>query len=357
MKINGAVMLLFRHVCALAVPSKVCYNGHIMKNYIIFDLEWNQSPEGKENSVESIPFEIIEVGAVKLDGDFHLISEFHRLITPKVYPQLHYKISEVTHMDMEELRQEGEPFVDVIRDFLEWCGRDFWFCTWGSMDLTELQRNMEYYQADIPFERPLYYYDVQKLYALARGNVREKMSLDKAVEELALEQDRPFHRALDDAFYTGKVLGRMDPALWEPYISVDYYRVPEKKEEEIYLRFPTYSKFVSRTFPTKEEAMEDKTVADIICPQCKRMLRKKVRWFSLNQRQYFSLGVCPQHGPVRGKIRMKKGENGEFYVVKTMKIVDEEGVRCLFEKREEQRYKRHVRNDIKKVRGTIGRPV
>ena len=141
MKINGAVMLLFRQVCALAVPSKVCYNGHIMKNYIIFDLEWNQSPEGKENSVESIPFEIIEVGAVKLDGDFHLISEFHRLITPKVYPQLHYKISEVTHMDMEELRQEGEPFVDVIRDFLEWCGRDFWFCTWGSMDLTELQRN------------------------------------------------------------------------------------------------------------------------------------------------------------------------------------------------------------------------
>ena len=55
---------------------------------------------------------------------------------------------------------------------------------------------------------------------------------------------------------------------------MDYYRVPEKKEEEIYLRFPTYSKFVSRTFPTKEEAMEDKTVADIICPQCKRMLRK-----------------------------------------------------------------------------------
>ena len=44
-------------------------------------------------------------------------------------------------------------------------------------------------------------------------------------------------------------------------------------------------------------------------------------------------------------------------MVKTMKIVDEEGVRSLFEKREEQRYKRHVRNDIKKVRGTIGRPV
>lgn len=326
-----------------------------MKNYIIFDLEWNQSPEGKENSVESMPFEIIEIGAVKMDSGLHMVSEFHRLITPQVYTQLHYKISEVTHMDMEELRQEGEPFTEVIREFLEWCGRDFWFCTWGSMDLTELQRNMGYYQVDIPFDRPLYYYDVQKLYALARGNIREKVSLDRAVEEMAIPRDRPFHRALDDAFYTGKVLEHMERALWEPYISMDYYWVPETKEEEVSLKFPTYTKFVSRTFPTKEEAMEDKNAADLVCPQCRRMLRKKVRWFSLNQKQYFALGVCPQHGYVRGKIRMKKGENGQFYVVKTIKSVDEEGVQSLFEKREEQRSRRHERSGTKKVRRKIKR--
>ena len=28
-------------------------------NYIVFDLEWNQSAEGKECSVEHMPFEII----------------------------------------------------------------------------------------------------------------------------------------------------------------------------------------------------------------------------------------------------------------------------------------------------------
>ena len=36
-----------------------------MKNYIIFDLEWNQSPRGREDSVADFPFEIIEIGAVK----------------------------------------------------------------------------------------------------------------------------------------------------------------------------------------------------------------------------------------------------------------------------------------------------
>ena len=41
-----------------------------MKNYIIFDLEWNQCTEGKENSIEHFPFEIIEIGGVKMDEDF-----------------------------------------------------------------------------------------------------------------------------------------------------------------------------------------------------------------------------------------------------------------------------------------------
>ena len=320
------------------------------KNYIVFDLEWNQSPEGKENSIEHMPFEIIEIGAVKLDSEFHIISEFHHLVTPKVYTQLHYKISEVTHMDIRELEQKGESFPDVIRKFLEWCGTNYQFCTWGSMDLTELQRNMEYYQIAIPFERPLFYYDVQKLYALVRGNIKEKMSLDKGVEELGINRSRPFHRALDDAFYTGKVLQKMDQRIWEPYISVDYYWVPEKKEEEITLKFPTYIKYISHTFATKEEALEDKTVTDIICQQCRRMLRKKVHWFSINQKQYFSLGICPEHGYVRGKIRMKKAENGQFYAVKTLKAVDGEGVQSIFHKREEQRKKRHIRSDLKRVK-------
>ena len=36
-------------------------------HYIVFDLEWNQSPKGKEGTVDHLPFEIIEIGAVKLD--------------------------------------------------------------------------------------------------------------------------------------------------------------------------------------------------------------------------------------------------------------------------------------------------
>lgn len=86
--------------------------------------------------------------------------------------ELHRKILEVTHMDMETLKREGRLFPEVIKEFLEWCGPDCRFCSWGAMDLTELQQDMEYYQVEIPFERPLYYLDIQKLYALQKGKER-----------------------------------------------------------------------------------------------------------------------------------------------------------------------------------------
>ena len=88
----------------------LCYNISIMKNYIVFDLEWNQSANGKERSIPHFPFEIIEIGAVKLNETFQMVDEFHRLIRPQVYTQMHHAISEVTHMDMKELRNSGELF-------------------------------------------------------------------------------------------------------------------------------------------------------------------------------------------------------------------------------------------------------
>lgn len=316
-------------------------------NFIVLDLEWNQSPSGKEDSIEHLPFEIIEIGAVRLDENRNQVSQFHRLIRPQAYKQMHYKISEVTHMSMEELEDQGETFPQAAARFLEWCGKDYVFCTWGSMDLTELQRNMDYYHVVNPFPRPLLYYDVQKLYCLEYGDGKNKLSLDQAVQEMGIQVREPFHRALDDADYTGKILSAMDFEAVRPYISVDYYRPPASRKEELHLRFPSYSKYVSRTFDSREEALKDKEVGDILCPCCNRMLRKKIRWFPWSQRLCLGLGLCPDHGWVRGKIRVKKEEYGQVYIVKTMRLATEEEAAILQDKKEELRRKRNARTHMK----------
>ena len=319
-----------------------------MENYIVLDLEWNQSPEGKEAAVDHFPFEIIEIGAVRLNNLMEETGSFHRLIKPKVYPEIHEIIAQVTHIDAEKLVNEGKDFEVVIEEFLEWCGRDPVYCTWGSMDLTELQRNMAYYSIPIPFEKTLLYYDIQKLYCLLYGDGKTKPSLDVAVEQLDLREDMPFHQALADAHYTGRIMAHMDFNAVRKYWSTDYYQLPETKEEEVYLVFPTYSKYISRTFESKEEAIADKTVADLICYHCNRMLRKKVRWFSVNQKFYFALGYCPVHGYIKGKIRMKRSDDGRIYAVKTLKLISDEEAQKIYEKKEDAKLKRVEKMKIRK---------
>ncbi|RGY97388.1 3'-5' exonuclease [Clostridium sp. AM58-1XD] len=320
-----------------------------MEKFIVLDLEWNQSPHGKEGTVEHFPFEIIEIGAVKLNEEFQVVSEFHRLIRPQVYTELHFKISEVVHMNIEELQERGRDFREVIQEFTEWCGEDVTPCTWGSMDLTELQRNISYYGLENPFPKPLLYYDVQKLYSLNFKGGKEKPSLDAAVEECGILAEMEFHRALDDARYTAEVMKYLDWNSMKPYLSIDYYRVPETREEEIYLEFPEYAKFVSKCYDTKEEALDDKIVTDMICCRCRRMLRKKIRWFPVSQKGYLCLAVCPEHGWIKGKIRVKKSEDGRIYFVKTMKFTGESGAAEIMTKKEEAKKRRNEKNKLRRV--------
>lgn len=318
--------------------------------YVVLDLEWNQSPKGKEGAVDHFPFEVIEIGAVKLDESRKQTGEFRQLVRPRVYTQIHYKISEVTHLDMETLRKEGVTFEEAMERFLAWCGNDYRFVTWGSMDLMELQRNMVYYGLEIPFPMPLLYYDLQKLFSLQYDDGKEKLSLDQAVERLQIpvEESRPFHDALDDAFYTGRIMSSMEFEPVKAFLSMDYYRLPECEEEEVRLSFPGYTKFVSREFEVKEEALADKRVTDVFCCRCRRMLRKKIRWFAVNPRLYVCLASCPEHGLVRSKIRIKKAESGGVFAVRTSKLVDEAGAKAVAEKRDEMKQKRTEKNRIKR---------
>ena len=73
-------------------------------NYIVFDLEWNQSPDGKKCTNKKIPFEIIEIGAVKLNEEREVTDVFHRIIRPQVYTWIHDSIRDVIHVDYKYLR-------------------------------------------------------------------------------------------------------------------------------------------------------------------------------------------------------------------------------------------------------------
>lgn len=301
-------------------------------NYIVLDLEWNQCPYGKERENPRLPFEILEIGAIKLNEEKKITGTFQETICPVVYRQLHFRTKEIVDYSMEEL-MHSRRFPDVVRDFFAWCGSDYILCTWGPSDLPELQRNLDYHQIENTLPKPLFYYDVQKLFSLLYDDGKLRRSLEHAVEALHIEKTNPFHRAFDDTYYTAEVMMKMNWEAVKPYRSVDYYRPPENRKEEIYMIFADYAKFVSRLYRTREELMADRTVLATRCYLCGKLLRKTIRWFPVGQKQYLCAAICPRDGYLKGKIRIKKSPDGRYFAIRTLKPATEEQIAEILTKK------------------------
>lgn len=311
-------------------------------NYVVFDLEWNQCPDGKDWEDERLPFEIIEIGAVKVNEEKVIVDCFHELVKPTVYKWIHNKTREVVHMDYKTLL-EGEEFPEVAERFLEWCGEDFIFCTWGNLDLMELQRNLDYYDMLSLLPGPVVYYDLQKMFSICFEDGKVRRSLEYAIDSLGIQKLLSFHRALTDAYYTGMVFQKIRRQEVFAYSSVDVYQNPKKRKEELHLKYPSYDKYISREFSSKERAMKDREVTSTRCPLCGNPAKRKLRWFSANAKQYYSISLCEEHGLVKGKIRMKRASGENFYVVKTLKLISEEDAEKIREKQELLRMKRRLK--------------
>ncbi|MBD5520681.1 MAG: exonuclease domain-containing protein [Lachnospiraceae bacterium] len=320
-------------------------------NYIILDLEWNQSSTGEEEVCKVLPFEIIEIGAIKLNSSREKVDEFNELIKPQVYHEMHNFTKKLIHLQMEQL-ENGKPFVEVMESFRNWWGEDYIFCTWGPLDLVELQRNIRYYDLKPIGSGPFKFLDVQKLFSIACEDRKSRKTLEYAIDFLNIEKDIPFHRALADAHYTAKVLELLDEKVLGNY-SFDVFHIPASKKEEIRTIFDTgyqetYAKYISRGFDDKIKAMNDRNIVSTRCYICNKSIRKKIKWFSPNSKHYYCVSYCDKHGYMKSKIRLRKAENGMIYVVKTEKFISEDGVKSIEDKQERakihRREKRIARN-------------
>ena len=310
-------------------------------NYIVLDLEWNQSPNGKEREHKQLPFEIIEIGAVKLDSQMNIISEFCEIVKPKIYKQLHYKIKEITHLD-SKLLANGRSFNEVFSDFIEWCGEDYMLCTWGPMDITELQRNMKFYGFPL-FKTPVFFYDIQKIFSRMYEDGKTMRSLEWATEFLHIEKDIPFHRALSDAHYTYLIMRGLSVEALEKNFSIDCFQKPASYKDEIIVIYDTYMKHISREFDSKMDVLEDKRIRTIRCPKCDKRLRKKIHWFSDGSKTYFSLSRCFEHGWIKGRIKLRKSDDDKIYAIKILSLTDNEGADAIKQRQLDIRKKRRER--------------
>lgn len=310
-------------------------------DYIVLDLEWNQPMDAQEKVNDQLPFEIIEIGAVKLNSDKKQVGTFSKVIRPSVYTEMNHITKRLLNISYEELEQ-GSGFKEVAEEFFKWCGEDYTFCTWGTLDLVELQRNMDYYGLKPIAEKPFAYYDVQKLFSLQYEDGKVRRSLEYVVDYMKLAKEDQFHRALNDASYTADVFATFtDPTILEK-LSFDTYRIPKDKDDEINIVFSNYAKYISREFEDKQDAIADRKVSSMRCYLCRKNIKRRIRWFSPNGKHYYGVGYCDIHQYVKFKIRMKKSQDEHVYVVKTARCITREEYDQLNEKMEKTKLQKKL---------------
>lgn len=303
-------------------------------NYVVFDLEWNQSATGRviKNQHGALPFEIIEIGAVKLNDSMKIISSFDRLIKPQVYLKMHRAVERLLPITMRDLLR-GKSFQEACSDFFEWCGDNVTFVTWGDADLLQLQRNMTYFGVFHDFGKPLLYIDAQRIYSEQFLDGVKCVSLSVAVEELKIPKGKSYHRAIYDAQYTALTFEKLDPYLIRTHYSIDTYDIPDSPDEEICLTEEDIQQYVSAGYNTKEKAADSRILKSTRCFLCDSNMRRLVNWFCDNGRNYYAAFSCKEHGKITGKFKVKSTDDGLYYAVRTFMLSDDRGVNEIKERR------------------------
>ena len=176
--------------------------------YIVFDLEFNQGFDRKLNktvSDEKCPFEIIQIGAVKLNSNLDMIDTFNTFVKPNIYKEIHPFIKKMTNINNEDVK-DAPSFSEAFNMFNSFIGGEKnILCVWGNGDLKELYRNIKYYNLSTD-NLSSNYINVQHHASIYFNNPTGKsIGLQNAITLLELNQDKSYHNALNDAYYTSLV--------------------------------------------------------------------------------------------------------------------------------------------------------
>lgn len=166
-------------------------------NFIILDLEWNGAYSKRFKRFVN---EIIEFGAVKVDGGFNKLGTFEALIKPQIGKKISGKIKDLTSITNEDL-EGGLQFLQAVSKFRKWAG-DCVIMTWGTSDILALIENCRYFYGKrrIPFLNR--YADLQAYCEkmLGCGGGGDQMGLSTAAQALNIDMSKfEHHRAVDDS--------------------------------------------------------------------------------------------------------------------------------------------------------------
>ncbi|MCB9641377.1 MAG: exonuclease domain-containing protein [Myxococcales bacterium] len=163
--------------------------------YVIVDFEATCCDDG---SVPRHEMEIIEFGAVALDGDGpHILGEFQSFVCPSIHPYLTPFCTKLTSIT-QDMVDDAPNFPQVLKDFRAWLQtlEDPIFCSWGNYDRNQLRQDCTYHKQPFPFSWK--HINIKEKFAQNVG-LPKGVGLGQALRKVGLRFVGKAHRGIDDA--------------------------------------------------------------------------------------------------------------------------------------------------------------
>ena len=244
-------------------------------NYIIFDLEFNQPSSREQLVLEPIPFcfEVIQIGAIKMDEKYRIQETIDIQVKPFYYKHIGSAARnriEIYSQDFQQLMT----FPEAYERFIDFCGKEYCLFTWGTTDIDILNKNAIIY--GLQPNNSARCFDVQKLFNEYVGKDKKQISLQDAVKKMYLEQ-YVAHNAFNDAYSTAEILSKL--------------MVEPKKAHEINSKAELKCKlYINEEFFSKSDALKIAQESKIVCDCGERIRVGKM--LVLGKRKAISTSRC-----------------------------------------------------------------
>ena len=268
--------------------------------YIVLDLEWNQPLNYQSRAFrlygDRLRFELIQIGAQRLNQDLEILDSISLPIHPVCYPLIHPRIRNMTGLT-QELLDESPLFEEAMDRFVSWCGEDYVLLTWGCDDISVLKQNMDFFDVHPPLPDM---YDVQLLFQREKQQ-NNRLNLKSALElmEIPEEENLTFHNAAYDAYYTALIFRKLE----HPEAVLEF-------RETARVLTPVQA-HVTRgdLFETVSAAISSEQAQLPRCAVCARPCAVDGPYVMAAPDRYQTLAKCSRHGQMLVTLTLRLAEN------------------------------------------------
>lgn len=286
---------------------------------IVMDLEWNYgTTEQSAPAEKSLKFEIIQIGAAKVDAQGKILKTFDRLVGPSVYPKMASHVEKLTGITEQRL-SGAQKFPTVWKAFCDWSGGEQQIIFWGNCDGAVLLSNLLYH--GFSGGEDLELYDLQALYDCAFVKSGQQTALGGALGALELTPYGQYHSALADAVNAASIFKSLG--------GEEFIRQNQPKLMQLLAR--RHRKKVQREEPGEllmEKTLENITDIDQVQPQFEPQLhrymnaapKQLIEGFYRNHKKIWAYQCEDRFVKVTSRSRPARSGRGKDFIVRFYQI-------------------------------------